>query len=549
MGQIKVLSDDLINKIAAGEVIERPHSVVKELVENAIDAGAKRILVSAVDGGTKSIKVADDGCGMVPEDARLCIARHATSKISVMDDLADIKTLGFRGEALSSIASVSRLRLRTSTGGEGIEISAGEEKPYVMPRGTTVIVQDIFHNVPARRKQLKIAGSEYSKIVELMTRFALAYPNVFFELEHDGKSTLSCPPADLLPRICSLYGAGMAEKLAFVESSIDGISVRGYVSRPGFQRPDKSQQMLFVNGRIVRNKLITDAVYAGYKTFLNVGKHPAFFLHVSLDPTLLDVNVHPQKATVRLHDEDRIFMAVSLAVRDVLPGFESPEPTVSKVVQPTLEKYEFSGSKQRPLVETKHEEKQQFRILGQVLRTYAIVAMDDGLVIVDQHAAAERVAYEKYLEQFRHYDVQRQELLGSLTIELSPSESVIIGHQKELIERLGFSVEEFGRHVYRLSTIPAIFNRLQGRDVFLTIVDELKSSRPTKLDSVAEELIIRKACKGSIKGNEHLEHNELVTLLTDLFKAKQPYTCPHGRPTMIRYDAAQLERLFRRTGL
>jgi DNA mismatch repair protein MutL len=552
MGIIHLLDDALINKIAAGEVVERPASVVKELLENALDAHAKRILIELKEGGTSSIKVSDDGDGMVPEDAVLSITRHTTSKISDEKDLFSIKTLGFRGEALASIAAVSTMILKTSVGSEGtlIEVEAGsirKQKPFVMPRGTTVIVDNLFSNVPARKKHLKSPATELSRCLDIVQQYALGHPDVYFELVHDGRVLLNCPATESLrERIAAVWGSNVATQLTEINHADTSCKVTGLISKTGYTRNDRSYQALFVNGRAVRSRIIGNAVYSGYKTFLNVGKHPLYVLNISISAAEVDVNVHPQKTLIRIERETQIEKAVIQAVSAALPEPERPvERLPEKNRTLPVEKYELKKEKQSFI----QDKTAEFRVLGQVLHSYALVATKEGFFIVDQHAAAERVAYEKFLKQYRHKAVDSQELIEPLTLELSPAEGVIIREHRDLLSRLGFSVEDFGRHAFTLRTVPSLFNRIQGRDIFLAVLDELRNESSSKIDSLKEELLIRKACRSSIKANQRLETTELVDLLKDLFRTEQPYTCPHGRPTLVKFTQDDLERLFRRKGL
>ncbi len=568
MPKIRVLDEGLINKIAAGEVIERPASVVKELIENSIDAHAKRILIDVKEGGTSFMMVSDDGTGMEREDVLLAIQRHATSKIKSSDDLQKIMSLGFRGEALASIAAVSRLSLKSNAGsaeGTEIEVSAGRitsKKNVVMPRGTRVTVKDLFFNVPARKKHLKSIQTEFRMIADVVTRYALINPGIYFELLHNSKTIINSPDTtDTVNNIAGIYGRNTAKNLLAVNHSTGDIEVMGSISRPGFQRSDRSQQSIYINGRYVRNKLISDAVYEGYHTMLNINKHPVYILDIRVRPQMVDVNVHPQKSRVRLDKEDDIHTAVLGAVKKTLAAAaKTPEAESIHIKKKELDLRLDNGNfrlrqDRQVFLEKKDTDKKktksipEFRILGQILKTYAIVATDDGMLVVDQHAAQERVNYERFMKQYMEQGVKEQELLEPIIIETSPAERIIIGQNREFLHKLGFGVEEFGKDSFLLRKVPVIFERLQNRDIFLGIVDELRKEKTTKLDKAKEERIIRKACRASIKANQALETTELADVISDLFRAEHPYTCPHGRPTMIRFSADELEKLFRRKGL
>jgi len=541
---IRVLDDSTINKIAAGEVVARPASVVKELIENSIDAGSSRIFIEIREGGKSFIRVTDDGSGMNSADAEMCIERHATSKIADAQDLTKIMTLGFRGEALASIAAVSKTTIKTSNGkGTQISIEGGAitaQKSIVIPRGTTVVVNDLFYNVPARKKHLKKIETELRNITDIVTQYALININIHFELVHDKNIIIKSPiTKDLLNNIATIYGSDFAKNMI----SIDNEQISGLISVPGFQKPTKNYQAIYVNGRYVKSSTVADAVYESYHTYLNIGKHPAYILNILVDPELVDVNVHPQKSRIRFVNDDFVKQVVKDAITQIL---HSAKPVVSEVHQEDmkLESFNFVNIEQKPISKTKP--KQNFRILGQILSTYVIVATTDGMLIVDQHAAHERVNYEKYMDQYKEQDVSAQTLLEPIVMEVSPSEYVLMKQHTVLINRLGFNLESFGKGSFILRSIPLIFDRLQGRDILLSILDELKSGKSIKLDSVKEERIIRRACRESIKANDRLEIPELIDLMNDLFAAKQPKTCPHGRPTMLNFTADEFEKMFRR---
>jgi DNA mismatch repair protein MutL len=596
MSKIKVLDEVLINKIAAGEVIERPASVVKELIENSIDAKAKKIFISVKEGGKSFIRVTDDGVGMDKDDVTLSILRHATSKIADIDDLFNIHSLGFRGEALASIASISNTNIKTNNGeseGVSLEIKGGEiisNESIAIPRGTTVIVKNLFYNVPVRKKHLKKMETELRTIVDIVMRYALIHYDIYFELLHNDKIILNSPgTTSIRNNIANLYGSGVAKNVLPVNYSNDDITIKGEISKPGFQRNDKKYQSLFINGRYIKNKIINDAVYTGFHTFLNINKHPIYFLDIKLSPKKIDVNVHPTKSQIRIEKENEVYDAVVKAIRETISGGHETD-RVSKIkfseMDLKLDSYQLKKDKQTSFEEIvdfvddsavedetdkkekgdgtgefiemnsveksenkKSSLKHDFRILGQIIKTYVIVSIKGGMIIVDQHAAQERVKYEKYLRQYKDQEVVTQKLLEPLMIELSIEEGILFEGNKEIIANLGFGIEEFGKHTYLLRKVPTIFNRIQSRDIFLTIIDELRSGKTKKLDEIKEERIIRMACRSSIKANEHLEYHELVKVIEELFSSDQPLTCPHGRPTMLKFTVDDFEKMFRRKGL
>jgi len=573
MPKIKLLDDSLINKIAAGEVIESPASVVKELMENSIDAKAKKIFIEIREGGKSFIRVTDDGCGMDKKDTILSIERHATSKIKEDEDLFNIKTLGFRGEALASIAGICAMQLKTNTGDpEGIELDifGGKiisQKPRVMPRGTTIIVEELFKNVPVRKKHMKTIETETRKIVELLTSQAIINREIFFELVHNNKKVLSFPPAEkLIDRIAEIFGTTTAKNMLHIDFCEGDMKIKGLISKPGFQKNNKSMQYIYVNKRHIKSAIISEAIIDGYHTFLNIGKQPIYFLNLSINPHNIDVNVHPRKTRIRIEREQNVQGFIKTAIRDVLINIKD-EPVrihttesdsdfsafgITKTKQKTLPNASAGTNVQTKDIKTKIESqtnKKHFRVLGQVLKTYIIIETSEGMYIIDQHAAMERVNYEKYLEEYKTKGVSTQKLLEPIIIEVSPTESLLVKHNLESLKNFGFELEEFGKNTFTLRTIPVIFERVQGRDVFLSVLDELKVGASKKLELVKEERIIRKACRISIKAGDILEEAELNNVITDLFNAKQPHTCPHGRPTMIKFTLDDFEKMFRRKNL
>ncbi len=549
MGTITVLDQSLANKIAAGEVIERPASIVKELIDNALDAGAARILVRLKDGGNSEICVVDDGAGMEGDDLVLCTRRHATSKIRTQDDLFAIHTLGFRGEALASIAAVSTVEIRTSTGkGEGRQVVvrqgvAGKIIPAAMPRGTSVRVFDLFCNVPARKKYLRKPETEVMQATLLLTRFALIHPEKHFELKNNDRLVFICPKAsDMLSNIAQIWGSRTARSLTAIHAEMAGARVGGFVSLPGSARRDKMNQCIYINRRMVRSKKLRQAVYDGYRTYLTAGTHPLFVLDISVDHGRTDVNVHPQKTYVRLEDEEGIISLIRSAVGSVMRSGK-PVPAKPPAVEMDLPLSSYGMSRERQTY-IAPEKKREFRVLAQALKTYAIVEFPDRLVIVDQHAAQERVRYEKYLDAYGKDSVKTQALLEPIVLELSPAQALAVRTSTDLILRLGFGIELFGKDTFLLRSCPVIFDRIQGRDIALAVIDELSGKRT--LDATALEAVIRKACRKSIKAGQALLPTELAQVIEALFRSKEPLTCPHGRPTMVSFSGADLEKMFKR---
>lgn len=579
MASIKLLDNSLINKIAAGEVIERPASVVKELIENALDAKATMVNIEVREGGSKSIMVQDNGTGMSREDVLLCFRRHATSKIHHEKDLFHITSLGFRGEALASIAEVSNLQIRTKReldkAGTFLEVEAGavlKNESIGIPTGTIVQVADLFFNVPARKKYLKSNERELHHIIKVVTNYALLRHDVAFTLSHNDKELLNAPrTSSLLENITSLYGGEVGKNLIRVGYQEDGIKIEGYVSKPSLTRADKSEQSWYVNGRFVRNEIMTKAVYDAYHTLLFINRHPIFVLNVSIPPEEIDVNVHPAKTAIRLKNEQGIKQIIFSALKKAfITNSLVPEATLDQETQQApIAQYAFTTHRQTTLdgdervssyaiprpgivrVEDKDQPKNvnfnKMVILGQVNRTYIVTEHALGMCIIDQHAAEERVNYEKFMNELKQKAIQTQKLVRPKVLELSPVQYQIAKNNKVFMKNFGFHFEEFGEHAIKLTTIPEIFGRLKST-LFIDILNEIARSKATLIDKEVEARIVRFACKASIKAGDELTQPQMIQLLRDLSKTSHPYSCPHGRPTVVNVSVADLEKKFKRTG-
>lgn len=604
MGKVQILDEVLINKIAAGEVIERPAAVVKELIENSIDAGADQITITVGEGGKSYIKVHDNGCGMAKEDVVMSIQRHATSKIEQSDDLFAIETLGFRGEALASIAAVSRMRVmtRTEENEEGTQIDVEgfkvmSIKEVACPRGTIVEVSSLFYNTPARKKYMKAISAEHNAIVDIVTRYALAYKNIFIRLYHGDKLVLNCPKtSNMLNNIVSIYGSALGKNLLEVNSESDAIKLKGYVSKPSMTRGDKSQQSIFLNGRYIRNKTISNALYDGFHSLLFTGRHPISVLFIELDATKVDVNVHPTKDIVRIENEDKIYNDVKSAIQEVLESANlipsvaissNPNVKATKMYDFTKDKQAVLEAKEEPeavyvkelivdeMVEVKDSVQDDanvdcvkvkevnvddvkaedvkserigaYKILSQLNRTYIIAENPAGVLLIDQHAAEERVNYELLMDEYRNKGVNVQQLVTPKIIELAPAESNVIKDNLELLKKAGFGFEEYGTNSFIVRTIPSIFGIFYG-ELITDLVKELDSISTKKIESIKEEKIIRFACRKSIKAGEELTLPQMQDLMKRLEKTRQPFSCPHGRPTMINLTIGELEKKFKRVG-
>lgn len=549
MGIIKLLPDDLINKIAAGEVIESPASVVKELIENSIDANASKIHIETCGSGMILIRVIDDGIGMGPEDALMAIERHATSKISSIDELNSIGTLGFRGEALSSIASVAKLTLRTKTPDAlaGSQVIAEDKKvtasECACPRGTDITVERLFDHVPARKKHLGEKAAEARRILEIISAHALANPSIHFKLINDDIVLLECPPvATLLERATTIYGKAVGSQLISIKNDNGRIKVQGLISIPEYSRKDKRMQTFLINKRPVTTRTIQEAVYNGYSAWLGIGRHPFVVLDIELPPESLDVNVHPSKLEVRMLLTSAIEEAVTSAVKEALSSrtIRTAQTVSDKPV--SLKDFVFVADKHEPL--RTEEPIDRIRIIGQIKNTYVIIENHEGLVILDQHAAQERVLYERFAAQFDSGSIMKQELVEPIIAELAPQDSVILEANLDKVRRFGIDLEAFGKNAYLIRRIPSSFPRQAASGIFSDVIDSLTAKDSKEL----QEKLIKKACKAAIKANTPLEIAQIRQLIADLYKCKQPQTCPHGRPTMLLYSLHDLERMFKRTG-
>jgi DNA mismatch repair protein MutL len=564
MGIIHILDESLINKIAAGEVVERPSSVVKELIENSLDAFATEISVEVKEGGISLIRVSDNGLGMDEEDAKLSLERHATSKISTVQDLFSIHTLGFRGEALSSIVAVAYVTIstRTKDDSEGTFIQAESGKIMQVkktgcPVGTTVEISDLFFNTPVRKKYLKPISVEFSHILDIITRYALVHPDVFFKLSHNSKIILSSPKTkDLLGNITSIYGKDTAKNLIPVSYSTDYASISGYISKPSFTRNDRTQQSIYVNKRYIKNQIISDALHDAYHSLLFLDRQPIAVLIFEITPDKIDVNVHPSKDVIRVKQEQELHDFVFNAVKQALSTNNLiPDVSIESTQAQATKKYKFESDKQCVLIARDKDLKKiepvvaqesigPVLIIGQINKMYILAEDKKGLLIIDQHAAQERILYEQFMDMYEKKGVITQKLLKPKMVEVSPVEFTIIKDNLTLLNELGFETEEYGKNSFIVRTIPFIFER----NYAMLIIDVFHELGSKSMDSLKEERIIRFACRAAIKAGDELTKDEMRELIETLDKTKQPYSCPHGRPTMISISLSELERKFKRVG-
>lgn len=586
MSVIKVLDSTLANKIAAGEVIERPASVVKELVENSIDAGATVIEIKIKEAGKKLIVVSDNGKGMDKEDAVLAFQRHATSKIIKERDLFSIKTLGFRGEALPSIAAVGEVAIETSMGNIGtrlklIDSNIVEESTCAARIGTTIKVENLFYNTPARLKYLKSDNVEVAHISEIVSKIALSHPQVSLTLYVDDKVNFySTGRGDVLEVISSLYGIGVAKEMKKFSRETDDFSISGYTSSLGVSKANRNFIITILNGRCVKMVGVQSAVIDAYKTYLSDDRFPVTVINIEIDPTLVDVNVHPAKHEVRLSKEGELKRIVEETIRelfkvtDIAPRIYS-EP-ISKVEQVKLDVDRFYSDKKDKetvveelkinenlimeestndgyfsdfsSIETLEKKYVKLTPIGQYHAKY-ILAYDDGaLYLVDQHAAAERINYEKFQQILNDKDNwSYTDLLIPIVINMSNSEATRLLDYIDSLKNIGIDIEPFGINAFRVTSIPLWMKESSVNEYIEDIIEQVLSSNGRiKLGDLRMKAISTLACKASLKANKVLSEEEMQTLLDNLFTCNNPFTCPHGRPVIIVYSDTELDKMFRR---
>lgn len=579
MSVIKVLESTLSNKIAAGEVVERPASVIKELLENSIDAKASEIIVKIKEAGKKEIMISDNGVGMDKEDAILAFSRHATSKIATDRDLFKIATLGFRGEALASIASVSDVDLDTSLAdslGTHVEIRNGKivtVSPIGVNKGTTIYVRNLFYNTPARLKFLKSDNVEYAHISDVVMKMALAYPHISFTLYNDDRvSFYSSGKGNVLEIISSLYGLDVAKNMNKIEGSNDNFSISGYTSSLGVSKSNKSAIITILNGRCVRLTAAINSVIEAYKTYLSDDRYPITVININTDYSLVDVNVHPSKQEVRLSLENElkeiiydsikeIFMVKNIAPR-VVSKQDNEKPiqasfSLDDLKSSYVNDYSYSEIKKDDIVkenENRYEYNNESVIncrltpIGQYIAKYIIASDGDSLYIVDQHAAAERINYEKFSKKYNDQSKwSYTDLLVPMVINLTKKESSILLEKLELFSNVGITIEVFGEDSFRVVSIPTWMKEVDSIDYLNELIEQVVNNSKINLEDLRLKVISTLACKASLKANKYLSLMEMQILLNDLLRCNNPYTCPHGRPTMIIYSTGELDKLFRRT--
>ncbi len=563
MNKIILLPPEISQKIAAGEVIERPFSVVKELVENSLDAGAGEVKVELVGGGKSMIRVVDDGQGMSREDAVLCFERHSTSKISSEEDLAQIMTLGFRGEALPSISAVSRVTLKTyeGKGNRGTIIEREGEKTLqvsdvAFPKGTSVEVKDLFFNLPARQKFLRSDRAELGMIVKYLTFVALAFPEVRFSLTHGKRESFNYPPVKTLrERLFQVYGKSVLDQLMEIDCR-ETFHLYGYASRPPHGRSDRSRQLFFVNRRPVRDKILQAALNQAYRGVLEKDLSAEAFLFLYPSYSEVDVNVHPAKAEVRFKNSQLVYNQIlrgvqeaigkEKGIKEVYPSSEQEDARVRiKESKATVFKMpgEEWGVRKQLFKPSEKEEKTYPQVLGQYMETYILASNAEGLFIIDQHNAHERILYEQYqkIDSQKKWPVKIS--LLPVLFDLSPSQELTLESNRGLLKELGFRVEAMGGKSHALKEFPDIFDSEEAKDSFVSLLDEIKEE---KLENKRIKLLATLACKTAIKAGESLSPEKMNYLVEELFKASNFSLCPHGRPIMIKVGRKEIEKGLKR---
>ena len=590
MSKIAVMDETLANKIAAGEVVEKTMNVVKELVENAIDAQSNEISIKLTDSGVKEIIVSDNGIGMDREDAKMAFLRHATSKLKKLDDLFYIESLGFRGEALPSIASVSNVRLKTSDGNVGtiVTLSGGENMEVTgsdLQKGTIITVSDLFYNTPVRLKYLKNLYVELANIVEYVNKMALAHPDIKFTLTNNDKVLLSTDGSgDLLKVIYQIYGVDVSKKMIEVQKENDDYYVSGYISYPEVTKSNRSAITTLVNGRVIRNNDLNKIITECYHTYIPKDKFPIIVLNIDVDPILIDINIHPTKMDIKFSKMDSLKQLITeaitkkleelvliptAAVRDTSSINEVREQ-INKVrenidneeavkedkpkyeeVQLSFEVNEDSTDDRKIKKEEQPvEEERAYRIKemiprGIVYLTYIIAENEDGMFIIDQHAAAERINYEKVLNALKK-DKVVVDLLVPIKIELTGPEFLIVRENFDILEKYGFNAEEFGHNTIIIRSHPSWISEDIAEECIRKVVDIVSVKEDFNFDEFVWRMAATMACRMSVKANDYISYADQVWLLNELRKCENPFTCPHGRPTIITYTKYDLEKLFKR---
>lgn len=584
MSKIQVMNDDLANKIAAGEVVERCLNVVKELVENSIDAKSSKIRVALKDSGILEITVADDGLGMDEDDAVLAFSRHATSKLKSLNDLFHIASLGFRGEALPSIASVSKVELRTSTNDVGtyLYLEGGQlikKERYPLEKGTTITVKNLFYNTPVRLKYLKSLSTELSLIIDYMNKMALSYPNIKFILENNDKELLNTTEdGNLLKVIYAVYGIDVAKKMIEINGENDDYVISGYVAYPEVAKASRNVMTTLVNGRVIKNQALNRAILDTYHTYIPKDKYPVIVINISVDPILVDINIHPQKMDIKFSKLDELLNLVTsliekklkeilliphasvrnvetiYEVEDSLP-LEKPKSIFDDDNDIKIEKeveevtFDFQTDSEQPIKdEIPHEE---YRIkkmhpLGIIHKTFIVAENEEGMYLIDQHAIAERINYEKFMKELSREDKDTTDLLVPIKLEYPKDEFLKIKEYLDVLKSIGVYLEEFGDHTFLVRRHPTFIYKGREKDSIEKIISILLEKGTFSKEKFIEKTATTLACRLSIKANDYISLEEADYLLETIRTCENPFTCPHGRPTIIAYSNYELEKMFKR---
>lgn len=606
MKSIKLLDNHTINKIAAGEVVERPASVVKELVENSIDAKSSAITVEIKDGGISMIRITDNGVGISPQNIKNAFLRHATSKIQTDLDLESVLSLGFRGEALASIAAISQLELITKTReeitGTRIELHAGEiiaNEEVGCPEGSTIIMRNIFFNTPPRKKFLNSPASEAAKISDIVYKLALGHPEISFKYINNNKLVFNTTGNHNLKNcVMNVYGKEIARQGFEIKFTQGDLTLVGILGKPSISRSNRSYENFFINGRYIKSDVIQNAVEDAYKTILTIGKFPVAILHLIISPENIDVNVHPTKMEVRFKDKDQIYNFIYESIRKTLTSEnlipevvfnippkqvvkQMPAHTQQRIPEPFEIKrkpdniltpktmlpeippkspytpvpkrqglfvqeeksLDISNSSFKPEVKKVYRD---YQIIGQFFNTYWLIEIDESIYMIDQHAAHERILYEKLLEDFYTHNPLKQSLIEPLVINVSPQEKLVIERHLDLLNKFGFEIEQFGEDAYASRTIPVLFNGPANGDILNQMVDLLMEKDIPSVYESQVNTIATMACKAAVKAHDKLSAAECKKIIEDLMELENPYTCPHGRPTIVTMTKYEVERKFKR---
>ena len=568
MSKIHVMNDVLANKIAAGEVVESVMNVVKELVENSIDAEADEIIISLEEAGTKRIEVKDNGIGMDKEDAILAFKRHATSKIENVDDLFYIESLGFRGEALPSIASVSKISLKTNNGtiGTSISINGGKDlkvRKCSCPKGTNIIVEDLFYNTPVRLKYLNNLYTELARVVEYVDKMALSYPNIKFKLSNNSNNILETNGnGDLLRVIHSIYGSSVSKKMIEINNSNDDYEISGYISYPEITRSTKNHITILVNGRVIKNNKINKCIIDAYHTYIHKGRYPIIVLNIIVDPILVDVNVHPTKMDIKFSKMDSLLELINNSISKLLKKINLiPHANVRNSISINdvyNQIVDIKDSEEETNLEYEEikldfdikEDSEDYsinkmKVIGNIFMTYILCIDEDKFYLVDQHGGAERIKYEKLMDISKD-NKEVIDLLTPIKLDFTHDEFIKINNNIDYIKELGFNVEVFGSNSFIIRSHPLWISEdrsvLDIKDVFEYFINNNKFNK----NKFLEDIIISISCHSSVKAHEYLSIEDMQWIVDNLIKCKNPYTCPHGRPTIISYERSELDKMFKR---